>query len=93
MQSSYALLPATSYLKTVVGMSYAKIRAHINRVKHPLVNNQSGAGRQSSMGLKTCYPGMQLPNHRPGKLDMLSQPAKYNQAILTCSHPIRGHGD
>ena len=40
MQPSYALLPATSYPKTVGGMYYAKIGAHINGVKHPLVNNQ-----------------------------------------------------
>ena len=51
MQPSYALLPATSYPKTVGGMCYAKIRAHIDRVKHPLVINQSVAGRQNSMGL------------------------------------------
>ena len=41
MQPSYALLPATSYPKTVGGMCYAKIRTHINRVKCPLVINQS----------------------------------------------------
>ena len=33
---------------------------------------------------------MQLPNHRPGKLDMLSQHAKCNQAIPACRWPIRG---
>ena len=33
MQPSYALLPATSYPKTVAGMCYAEIGAHINRVK------------------------------------------------------------
>ena len=51
MQPSYALLSDTSYSKAVGGMCYAKIRAHINRLKHLLVNDQSGAGRQSSMGL------------------------------------------
>ena len=40
MQPSYTLLPATSYPKTVGGMCYAEIRAHIGRVKHSLVNNQ-----------------------------------------------------
>ena len=33
MQPSYALLPATSYPKTVGGMCYAKIGAHTDRVK------------------------------------------------------------
>ena len=32
MQPSYALLPATSYPKTVGGMCYAVIEAHIDRV-------------------------------------------------------------
>ena len=49
MQQSYALLPTTIYPKTIGGMCYAVIRAHTNRVKHPLVINQSGAGRQNSM--------------------------------------------
>ena len=35
---------------------------------------------------------MQLPNHRPGKLDMLSQHAMHKQAIPAHSHPIRGQG-
>ena len=51
MQPSYALLPATTYLKAVGGMYYAEIRAHIDRVKYPLIINQSGAGRQNSMRL------------------------------------------
>ena len=51
MQPSDTLLPAANYPKTVGGMCYAKIRAHIYRVKHPLVINQSGDGRQNSMGL------------------------------------------
>ena len=51
MQPPYALLPATSYPKTVGGMYYAEIRAHTNRFKHPLVINQPGAGRQNSTGL------------------------------------------
>ena len=38
MQPSYALLPATNYPKTIVGMGYAIIRAHINRVKTPISN-------------------------------------------------------
>ena len=33
MQPSYALLPATSYCKTVGGMFYAEIEAHIDRAK------------------------------------------------------------
>ena len=51
MQPSCALLPATSYPRTVGGMWYSEIRAYINRVKHPLVINKSGAGRQNSMDL------------------------------------------
>ena len=35
---------------------------------------------------------MQLPNHRPGKLDTLSQHAMCKQAIPTCNQPIRGQG-
>ena len=34
MQSSYALLPAISYPKTVRGMCYAEIGAYIDRVKN-----------------------------------------------------------
>ena len=49
MQPSYALMPATRYLKTVGGMCYAIIRAHTNRVKHLLVINQSQAGRQNDL--------------------------------------------
>ena len=33
MQQSYALLPATSYPKTVGGMCYAEIGAHTEKVK------------------------------------------------------------
>ena len=33
MLPSYALLPATSYPKTVGGTCYAEIEAHIDRVK------------------------------------------------------------
>ena len=38
MQSSYALLPATSYPKTVGGMCYAKIWAHTDSVKTSISN-------------------------------------------------------
>ena len=38
MQPTYALLPATSYPKTVGGMCYAEIRAHIDRVKTSISN-------------------------------------------------------
>ena len=37
-------------LKSLVTSVLCEIRHPIDRVKHPLVNNQSGAGRQSSMG-------------------------------------------
>ena len=73
-------------------LCYAEMRAHINRLKHPLVTNQSRAGRQNNMGLKTCYPGMQCPIIDQGKLDMLSQHAKCKQPIPACNHPIRGQG-
>ena len=33
MQPSYVLLPTTSYPKTIGGMCYAEIGAHIDRVK------------------------------------------------------------
>ena len=38
MQSSYALMPATSYCKTGGGMCYAIIRAHTNGVKTSISN-------------------------------------------------------
>ena len=38
MQPSYAVLPATSYPKTVGGMSYAIIRVHTKRVKATISN-------------------------------------------------------
>ena len=47
----YTLLPVTISPKTVGGMCYANIRADIDRVKTVLVINQSGAGKQKSMGL------------------------------------------
>ena len=49
-------------------------------------------GKQSSMGCRHAILGMQLPNHRLGKLDTLSQHAKHNQPIPACSQPIRGQG-
>ena len=53
MQPSFVLLPATSYPKTVGRMCYAISKAHLNRVKkHPLITNQSGIGRQNSMGCR-----------------------------------------
>ena len=49
MQPSRALLPATSYPKIVGEMCFAKIRGDIDiELKHPLVINQSGAGRQTA---------------------------------------------
>ena len=38
MHPSYALLPATSYPKTVEGMCYAIIRAYNERVKTTISN-------------------------------------------------------
>ena len=38
----------------------------------------------------THYPSMQSPNHRLGKLDMLSQHAMHKQAIPACNQPIKG---
>ena len=61
MQPSYALLPATSSPKTVGGMCHAKIGTHIDRVNHPLVNNQSGPERQSSMGCRHAILACSCP--------------------------------
>ena len=69
VQPSYALLPATSYPKTVGRMCYAIMKAHTKRVKYN-----------------------QLPNHRPGTLDMLSHHAKHRQAIPAWNHPISREG-
>ena len=44
MQPSYALLPATSYPKTVGGMWYAIIGLTLIVLKQPLVTSQSQAG-------------------------------------------------
>ena len=43
MQPSYALLPATSYPKTVGGMCYAIIELTPIGLKQPLVTSQSEA--------------------------------------------------
>ena len=77
MQPSYALMPATSYPKTIGGMCYAIIRTHTDKVKQPLVIYQSQARRQN-----------RLSQH--ASVDMLSQHAKYSQAIPVCSHPVIG---
>ena len=45
MQLSYALLPATSYPKTVGGMCYAIIELTLIGLKQPLVASQSHAGK------------------------------------------------
>ena len=45
MQPSYALLPATSYPKTVVGMCYAIIELTPIGLKQPLVISQSQTRR------------------------------------------------
>ena len=66
MQPSYALMPATSYPKTVGGMCYAEIGAHINGVKHSLVDNQSGTGRQGSMGCRHAIPACSHPIRSQG---------------------------
>ena len=45
MKPSYALLPATSYPKTVGGMCYAIIEAHIDRLKSSkLFSTNQGSG-------------------------------------------------
>ena len=76
MQPSYALLPATIYPKTVGGMCYAIIEWTLIGLKKPLVTSQSQAGKLDMLSQSwTCYPSMQSPNHRPGKLDMQSQHA------------------
>ena len=48
MEPSYALLPATSYPKTVGGMCYAIIG-----LKQPLVTSQSQAGRPDKLSQHT----------------------------------------
>ena len=82
MQPSYALLPDTSYPKTVGGMCYAIIELILIGLKQPLVTSQSKA-REARHTIPACivqtsYPRMQSPNHRPGKLETLSQ-----QAVMT----------
>ena len=104
MQPSNALLPVTSYPKTVGGMCYAIIELILIGLKQPLVTSQSQAGKLDTLyqhasvdklsqhavaqsqarearhtipacKVQTSYPSMQVPNHRPGKLDTLSQHA------------------
>ena len=73
MQPSYALLPATSYPKTVGGMCYAIMGLTPIGLKQPLVTSQSQAREARhtipACILQTSYPSMQLPNCRPGKPD------------------------
>ena len=67
MQASYAVLPATSYPKTVEGMYYAIIELTPIQFKQLLVTSQSQARKWDMLSQHA------LPNQSPGKLDMLSQ--------------------
>ena len=50
--------------------------AMVDSMGDPLHNVMHSMGTESIMGWNTvCYTGMQSPNHRPGKPDMLSQHA------------------
>ena len=49
MQQSYAILPATSYPKTVGGMCYAIIELTLIGLKQLLVTSQSQAGRLDAL--------------------------------------------
>ena len=53
MQPSYALLPATSYPKTVGGICYAIIVLIPIGLKQPLVTSQSQAG-EGKYGIPSC---------------------------------------
>ena len=53
MQPSYALLPATSYPKTVGGMCYTIIELMPIGLKHPLVTSQSQARRLDKLSQHT----------------------------------------
>ena len=103
MQSSYALLPATSHPKTIGGMCYAiigsshqyampKSRFTSIGLKAPNHHQPIRDWDTKQHGLQTSYPSMQSPNCRPGKLDMLSQHAMYIQAIPACYWPIESQG-
>ena len=49
MQPSYALLPATSYPKTVGRMCYAIIESTLIGLKQPLVTSQPQAGKLDTL--------------------------------------------
>ena len=53
MQPSYALLPATSYPKTVGGMCYAITGLTLIGLKHSLVTSQSQA-RKARHAIQAC---------------------------------------
>ena len=55
MQPLYALLPATSYPKTVGGMCYAIIESTMIGLKQPLVTSQSWAGRLDTLSQHAYY--------------------------------------
>ena len=77
MQPFYVLLLATSNPKSVGGMYYAIFGLTLIGLKQQLVTTQSQP-REARHAIPPCivytsYPSMQLPNYRPGKLDILSQ--------------------
>ena len=77
MQPYYALLLVTSYPKTVGGMCYAIIQVTLIGLKQPLVTSQSQAGKLDMLSKHASVDKLSQhsPNHRPVKLDILSQHA------------------
>ena len=70
MQPSYALLPATSYPKTVGGMCYAIIELTLVGLRQLLVTSQLQTRK-----LDTLSQHAVMTNHKSGKSDMQSQHA------------------
>ena len=78
MQPSYALLPATSYPKTVGGMCYAIIELTLIGLKQPLVNSQSEARKLDMLSLHASVDN--LSQHAVAQ----SQAREARHAIPAC---------
>ena len=79
MQSSYALLPATRYPKTVGGMCYAIIELTPIGLKQPLVTSQSWARRLDKLSQHVSVDT--LSQHAVAQ----SQAKEARHAIPVCS--------
>ena len=78
MQPCYALLPATSFPKSVGGMCYAIIELTPKGLKQPLVTSQSQAGKLDMLSQNASVD--KLSQHAVA----LSQAREARNAISAC---------